>query len=50
MDTDRGAALIGIGVYLGLRLIDRLLPDGYHLTFLGKWLQRDQPKETEDDE
>ena len=50
VDTDRGAALIGIAVYLGLRLVDKLLPDGYHLTFLSRWLQRDPPKEIEDDE
>ena len=42
---DRTAALIGLAVYFGMRIIDRILPDGYHLTTLERWLRRNDERE-----
>jgi hypothetical protein len=42
---DRTAALIGLAVYVGMRIIDRILPDGYHLTTLERWLRKDDERE-----
>lgn len=50
---DRTAALIGLAVYVGMRIIDRILPDGYHLTTLERWLRRNDAPErqwSEEDE
>ena len=50
---DRTAALIGLAVYVGMRIIDRILPDGYHLTTLERWLRRNDALErqwSEEDE
>ena len=44
---DRTAALIGLAVYFGMKLVDRILPDGYHLTTLERWLRRNDDKEIE---
>lgn len=35
------ATLIGVGVYLGLRLIDYLLPKGRHWIWIERWTRRD---------
>ena len=42
---DRTAALIGLAVYFGMKLVDRILPDGYHLTWLERWLRRNDERE-----
>ena len=42
---DRTAALIGLAVYVGMRIIDRILPDGYHLTTLERLLRRNDERE-----
>jgi hypothetical protein len=42
---DRTAALIGLAVYVGMRIIDRILPDGYHLTTLERWLRKNDELE-----
>jgi len=44
---DRTAALIGLAVYFGMKLVDKVLPDGYHLTWLERWLRRNDDKEIE---
>jgi len=42
---DQGiAALIGLAVYLGMKVIDRMLPTGTHFTFVERWLTKDKPK------
>jgi nucleoside-diphosphate-sugar epimerase len=42
---DRTAALIGLAVWVGMRIVDRLLPDGYHLTALERWLKKNDERE-----
>ena len=44
---DRTAALIGLAFYFGMKLVDRILPDGYHLTTLERWLRKNDDKEIE---
>lgn len=42
MSSESIAALIGVGVYLGLRLIDYLLPKGRHWRFIDRWTHLDR--------
>lgn len=50
MNSDGWAALIGIGTYVALRLIDRMLPSGTHFKFVERWLTKNHTKEIESKE
>jgi hypothetical protein len=43
MSPEGIAALIGLGVYAAMRLIDALLPTGRHFGFVERWLAKDKP-------
>lgn len=43
VDVQQAAALIGLAVYLGMRLIDALLPSGRHFKCIERWLAKDKP-------
>lgn len=51
MSPEGIAALIGLGVYAAMRLIDAFLPSGRHFTFVDRWLAKDKndPKEVTDE-
>ena len=48
MSGDSWAALIGIGVYFALRVIDRLLPPDTHFGFMDRLLRRNKTEEDTD--
>lgn len=50
MNSDGWAALIGIGTYVALRLIDRMLPSGHHFRFVERWMVKDDPASEQDNE
>lgn len=50
MSAESIGALVGLAVYLGMRLIDRLLPTGTHFKFVERWLTKNHTKEIESKE
>lgn len=49
MDVQQAAALIGLAVYCGMRLIDALLPSGRHFKFVERWTRPNDDKDDDDD-
>lgn len=49
MSEESLAALIGVGVYLLMRLIDALIPHGRHFKFIERFTAEDEP-DTEPEE
>lgn len=47
MSTEQAAALIGLAVYFGMRVIDALLPTGRHFKFVERWTSSSSGKEKE---
>lgn len=47
MSPETIGALVGLAVYFGMRMIDRLLPPGTHFGFMDRFLLKD--KETDDE-
>lgn len=43
-------ALVGLAVYLGMRLVDYLLPKGRHWTFIERWSRDDDDPPHPEDE
>jgi hypothetical protein len=41
------ATLVGLAVFLALRVADYLLPKGRHLRFIDRWTVKDDPPEDE---
>lgn len=48
MSAESIGALVGLAVYFGMRLIDRLLPPDTHFSFMDKVLRRNEPKDDTD--
>lgn len=46
MSPETLGALIGLAVYFGMRLVDRLLPPDTHFRFMDRFLRKD--KENDD--
>ena len=45
MSPEAVGALIGLGVYLGMKLIDRMLPSGTHFKFVERWYANNKSEE-----
>lgn len=46
MSPETAAALIGVGVYFAMRLIDALIPRGRHFKFVERFTVEDDPGDT----
>lgn len=44
MNPDTWGVLIGFAVFVGMKFIDRLLPDGTHFKFMERFLSPDKKK------
>lgn len=49
MSAEGIAALIGLGVYAAMRLIDALLPGGRHFTFVERFTRSNTSEEDTDE-
>lgn len=45
MTTEQVAALVGVLVYLLMRVIDALLPGGRHFKFTDRWFSKDEDED-----
>lgn len=48
MSAETIGALVGLAVYFGVRLVDAILPNGRHFTFMDRFLRKND-KENDDD-
>lgn len=50
MSETSWAALIAFLTYVGIRVVDYLLPKGRHWTFVNRWSEKDDNPHPEDEE
>ena len=49
MSPETIGALVGVLVYFGMKLVDRLLPPDTHFTFVDRWLRPNRKSKESDD-